>query len=165
MSLYVANLSRNTLEFTYRVPGELRYFTTKILPFAQELIYPEGTADEHASIVEQNKPYGLIDVSEIDRTKRFIGMCYQFDKPIQASKMIPVAAHNEDALNREAQESRKIAAVAMNATLAKTAQESGMKYNGVEIDLEQQEKKGADPQVNETIAVETQGRKRGRRQQ
>lgn len=165
MTLYVANLSRNVLEFTYRIAGENRYFTTKIMPFTQESVYPGGTADEHAFIVEQNARYGLIPVSDIDRTKRFIGMCYQYDKPIQPDKMMPVAQHNEDALNREALESRKIAAIAMDEALARTAQESGVKFNGLEVDLEEQEQKGAQQQVNETIAVETQGRRRGRRKQ
>lgn len=163
MPLYVANLSRNVLEFTYRVAGENRYFTTKIMPFGQESIYPRGTSDEHADIVDQNRPYGLIAVSDIDRTRTFIGMCYQFDKPIQPDKMIPVARHNDDVLNREAQESRKITAIAMDESLARTAQEAGMKFNGLEIGLEEQEQKGSDTQVSETIAVEGQNRKRRRR--
>lgn len=165
MSLYIANLSRNNLELTYRVAGENRYFTTKILPFTQESVYPGGTSEEHASIVEQNKPYGLIAVSEIGSTKTFIGMCYQFDKPIHPSKMLPVAAHNDEVLNRDAQESRKIAAVAMDESLARTAQESGTKFNGLQVDLEETESKSADQQVNETIDVEVQGRRRTRRKQ
>jgi hypothetical protein len=163
MPLYVANLSRNVLEFTYRVAGENRYFTTKILPFAQESIYSRGTPDELASIVDQNKPYGLVAVSDIDRTKAFIGMCYQFDKPIQPDKMIPVARHNDDVLTRDAQESRKITAIAMDNALARSAQETGLKFNGVEVELEEQEQKGSDTQINETIAVEGQGRSRRQR--
>lgn len=165
MSLYIANLSRNNLELTYRVAGENRYFTTKILPFTQESVYPGGNAEEHASIVEQNKPYGLIAVADIDRTKTFIGMCYQFDKPIRPDKMLPVAAHNDEVLNRDAQEGRKIAAVAMDESLARSAQETGAKFNGLQVDLEEAESKSADPQVSETIAVEAQGRRRTRRKQ
>lgn len=162
MSLYVANTSRCTLDFTFNVRGIPRHFKVTIPPFSQHSIYPDGTKDDHADIVGQNKRYGLVAVSDIDRTKTFIGMCYQFDRPIQQDKMLKVAPHNDGVRLAEAQESRKIAAIAMDDALSRAAQETGEKFQGVEIEIEEQEQKGSDVQIKETIAVDNPSRGRGR---
>ncbi|MDR6389224.1 hypothetical protein [Paraburkholderia phenoliruptrix] len=163
MPLYISNTSKNHQEINFRIPGNNRHFTAKIAPGRQELIYKEGTRDDHVSIVEQLKPYGLRSVDEIDRSKEFVGLCYQFDKPIPAEKLLPVFSHNDAVIMKEAQERRQEAAIAMDDALSRNAQETGAKFNGLEVGIEEQEQKGVDTKINEAIEVENPARGRGRR--
>lgn len=163
MALYIANTSKQHQEINFRIPGNQRHFTAKIGPGKQESVYKEGTRDDHVSIVEQLKVYGLRSVEDIDRSKEFVGLCYQFDKAISADKLMPVFSHNDQIITREAQERRQEAAIAMDDALSRTAQETGAKFNGLEVEIEEQEQKGVDTQINEAIEVENPARGRGRR--
>ncbi len=163
MPLYIANTSKNHQEINFRIPGNNRHFTAKVAPGRQELIYKEGTRDDHQSIVEQLKPYGLKSIDEIDRSKEFAGLCYQFDKPIPAERLLPVFGHNDGVIMREAQERRQEAAIAMDEALSRTAQETGAKFNGLEVEIEEQPQKGVDTKISEAIEVENPARGRGRR--
>jgi hypothetical protein len=163
MPLFIFNTSKNYQEINFRIPGNQRHFTVKIGPAQQESIYKEGTREDHEMIVEQLRTYGLRAASEIDRMKEYVGLCYQFDKAITPDRMVPVFAHNDEVIVREAQQRRQEAAVAMDEGLSRSAQETGVKFNGLELGLEEQERKGVDPQINETLEVDNSARGRGRR--
>jgi hypothetical protein len=160
--LYIANTSKQVQEVNYWVGGNRKHFTTKIQPGRQESVHPSGTRDDHGHIVDQLQPYGLVSVSEIDRAKEFIGLCYQFDKPIPAERLAPVFSHNDNVLTESSKQNRQEAALAMDERLSKTAQETGVQFHGLEVDIEEQEQKGVDTRVNETLIVENARRGRGR---
>lgn len=162
MSLYISNTSKQIQEVNFWIGGNRKHFTTKIQPGRQESVYPAGTRDDHALIVEQLRPYGLTAVSDIDRSKEFIGLCYQFDKPIPAERLAPVFKHNDNVLTDMAKQNRAEAALAMDDGLSRSAQETGAKFQGLEVELAEQEQKGVDTHVSETVVVENLARGRGR---
>lgn len=163
MALFIFNTSKHHQEINFRIPGNQRHFTVKIGPGLQESIYKEGSREDHQMIVEQLRTYGLRAVSEIDRSKEYVGLCYQFDKAITADRMVPVFAHNDEVIVHEAQQRRQEAAIAMDESLSRAAQETGVKFNGLDVGIEEQEQKGVDTQVHEILEVENTARGRGRR--
>lgn len=166
MKLFIANCTKQNQLFLYRVPGENRE-----TPNMQEIgvgkcvaIYRDDTnADVFESIIEQHADYGLIAASEIDRTKDFIGMCYQFDKPIDVEKIIRALGRNDIVLKERGEEMRKLAAVAISDQADKDAEEAGGRVQGLEVTVEEVAVPGGkDTEINETIAIEKSGSK-GRR--
>lgn len=162
MSLFISNTSKNYQEVNFRIPGNNRHFTVKISPGGQEEIYKDGTLDDHKMIIEQLKPYGLKSVEEIDRSKEFIGLCYQFGKAVPVDRQVEVFRHNDSVIMKEAQERRQEAAIAMDDALSRSAQETGARFNGLEVEIEEQQQKGVDTKINEAIQVENPARGRGR---
>jgi hypothetical protein len=163
MSLFIANTTKQHHEFMFWVPEQRRYFTKLIRAGGQEQIYPEGTRDVHEGIIAQHRQYGIKALSEIDRTKEFVGLCYQFDHPIPADRLTEAIEHNDDVMVSEAQERRKEATAALNESLTQVAQDSGTNLSGLDVEVVEEQKKGVDTQVNETISVNKPGRRGGRR--
>jgi len=170
MALYVANCTKQTFELHYWVAGNKAPFQVKIRPGGQENVYPQGTRMDHEHIVEQHRMYGLIPVSEIDRTQAFIGQCYQFDKPIPVDRLMSNFERNEDWLNEQALERRKEAAAATSIKMSEIAQESGSEVVSLEMDIVEQKRPGVDVEVAERIEIDnsnpnqpTRGRGRPRR--
>ena len=165
MALYVANLTKQVFEFHYWVENTKRPVVTKIQPFSQQNIHPTGSRAEHDNIIEQHKMYGMIPVNSIDRTKGFIGQCYQFDTPIPLDRLQTMVERNDDILYEQALERRKEAAASMDDVMKRTAQETDTNIGSLEIELQEVEQKGVDPQVHEVITVgddAQQPRRRGR---
>ncbi|WP_321913575.1 hypothetical protein [Paraburkholderia sp. J11-2] len=165
MALYVANLTKQIWEMHYWVPNSRKPVFTKIQPFSQASIYPQGSRLDHESIVDQHKMYGLIPLAELDRTKGYIRHVYQFDTPVPLDRLHSMDERNEDALVEESLERRKEAAIAMDDTMKRTAQETDTKIGSFEVELEEVEQKGVEPQIHEVITVgdeNQQPRRRGR---
>lgn len=166
MSLYIANTSKQIFEFHFRLPEKRQTVVVKIRPGQQENIYPQGSRDVHEYIVEQHRVYGLLPVNEIDRTKAFVGQCYQFDKPIQVDRLMSNFQRNDEWMNEQALERRKEAAAATSLNMDKLAQESDSEVVALEIDVVEQRRAGSDDGVAERIEIDngrnTESRRRGR---
>jgi len=167
MALFVANLTKFNYQLHFWVERVSRPVVVDIPPGQQKNIYPEGSKVDHDSIVEQHRMYGLVPASEVDRTKGFIGQCYQFDKPIPLDLLYNTMVDNEDVLVEQAQRIRKESAAAADDLLRKAAQETDSKIAEFAVELEEVDQKGVDSQVNEVITVgedrpQQQERRRGR---
>jgi hypothetical protein len=163
--LFVANLTKQIFELHYWVENTKKPIVTKIQPFSQASIHPQGGRLDHESIVEQHKVFGLIPLSELDRTKGYVRQVYQFDTPIPLERLHDMDERNEDALVNESIERRKEAALAMDDTMKRAAQETDTKIQNFEVEIEEVEQKGVEPQVHEVITVgeeNQQPRRRGR---
>lgn len=160
--LFIANCTKQHQLFLYRIPGEQR-----ASPYMQEIgigkcveVYRDDTADVLESIIAQHVDYGLVRVDEIDRTKDFIGMCYQFDKPIEADKIIRALDRNDIVLRDRGIEQRKDAAIAISDKAERDAEEAGGHLGGMEVTVEEVKVPGgSDVQINETIAVVKEGKR------
>lgn len=159
---YVANTSKQHNEFTFWVPEQRRPFTQMIRAGTQELIYPQGEREVHESIIQQHQHYGIKPLSEIDRAKGFVGLCYQFDSPISTDRLNEIMLRNDGALTESSLERRKEAAAALESSLSEIAENSHNGLRSLEIEVVEEARKGVDTQVSETISIEKPGR-RGRR--
>jgi hypothetical protein len=165
MPLYVANVTKKVFELHYWVENTHKPIVEKIQPGGQKSIYPQGNQVDHQRIVDQHKVYGLIPVSEIDRSKEFIGQCYQFDKPITHERMFSMFERNDEILYEDAQRRRQEAAAATDDLVKRAAQETDNKVKNFEMEIEEVEQKGVDTQVHEVITVSEDAqepRRRGR---
>lgn len=165
MPLYIANCSKFNYELHYWVDNSKKPVVTKIRPGGQESVYPQGTRDDHERIVEQHKIYGLIPVSEIDRTKEFVGQCYQFDTPITHDRLFTTMERNDDVLYEQALERRKEAMASTDDLVRRAAQETDWKVGNIEVEIKEVEQKGVEPQIHEVIKIgddDNQPKRRGR---
>lgn len=160
MSLFIANTTKQVYELHFWIEGSKRPYVTIVRPGTQADIYPQGTRSEHERIIEQHIIYGLKAVNEIDRSKDFIGQCYQFDKPIPYDRLMSTYQRNDTVMNQQAQERRKEAAIAMDHMLGKSAQENNMEMKTFKIEYEETEQRGVEKQIDETVIVENPARGR-----
>ena len=89
--LYVANLGHQPHEFRYRVPAEegfgLQQNHTVIQPGTQQQVYTEAPRQVLEAIIKQHRAFGIIEASEVIKTKDFVGLCFSFDEPIKADQL------------------------------------------------------------------------------
>lgn len=106
-TLYIANLTAQPHEFQYRVPADegrtltRRVQTQKLAPGMQQMIHMETSLAVLEAIVDQHRKYGMVPASEAVRTKNFIGLAFQFDKPINLDQLEYAKDHNQNVLAEE----------------------------------------------------------------
>jgi hypothetical protein len=157
MALFVANTSKQHVELHYWVEGVSKKVVTKIKPGEQVEVYKQGSHVDHQRIVDQHKIYGLIPVSEIDRSQAFVGQCYQFDKPIPHDRLFTTMERNDDVLYEQALERRKEAAASTDDLVQRAAQETDMKVANFEVEIQEIEQKGVDQQIHEVLTMDKNG--------
>ena len=165
MALYVANLTKFNFQLQFWVEGVNKAVIVNFNPGEQKSVYPDGNAVDHQRIVDQHRMYGMTPWSEVARQRGFVGHCFQFDSPMPLNGMIEAMLKNEDVLNDQALERRKEMAVASDDLMQRTAQETETKLNNFEVEIEEVEQKGIDPQIHEIISVGEEAqepRRRGR---
>lgn len=159
MKLYIANTTKQRHVFTYRVleTGRLRQIP---IEHGSQMIVLDGSSDEIDAVVQHHAVYGLINSSNIDQSKTFVGLCYSIDKPVAASVIEKAIRDNDHHLSRGAHQTRQASLAALDKTLS----ENGTGYSGdLEFTVEQakgREDSDDTPVVNETIVTEKAGSKK-----
>ena len=168
MKLYIANTKKQDEHLFFRIPEITRPFSQVIPAGGQVQIYRDAPRDVLEGIVDQHRMYGLVDVADIDRTKPFVNLCYQFDKHITQNQIMYGMEHNSEVLEDKGLEYRKQSAVAISSNLDKAAQEgnapnaSGVKLELVEEKTDQADNSEKLSQVVEVVKEGKQGRGRPR---
>lgn len=133
MELYIANTTKKSQVFQYRLPEDQRPhpLSMTLRPGSQAKL-PKGNLSQPDidAIVGAHEPYGLIPVSEVNRTKPFIGMCYSIDKPIPLEAIQNGIAHNDEVLVKQGEEIRQLAAIAVNNAIE---EQTGGTVNALEM--------------------------------
>jgi len=159
--LYVANTTKQVLNFTYRAlesrTNQLRQISIK--PGEQKIVV-DGTTDEISAIIQHHEAYGLIDSTKIDQAQQFIGTCYSIDKPVAASIIEKGIRDNDDLLDRGAHQRRQ-AALAAHDESQRNADNG---YRGdLEFSAEQakdQHGQDVDGALKETVSTEKGNKKK-----
>lgn len=122
--LYLANCTRQRLDFLYRVPDEngamlRRVHTQTIEPGTQQLIFAEAPQHVLEAIVAQHRKYGLIAVEDVPNTDKteFIGMCFQFNRPVDLDRLNHAFDHNQGVLHQEGMDRRAEAAIVIDSAI------------------------------------------------
>jgi hypothetical protein len=167
--LFVANCSAQSFAFSYRIIGTGQLLTQHIPAGGQLEIYRDTDRATLENIVEQHAQYGLIPVANIDRTKPFISLCYQFDKPITQNHIKYGIEHNTDVLVEVGRERRDQSAVAIGSNLERAAEQAAGNPQLHSMSLEIQEEKPIGDNssgINEVIQVDrTHGKAPGGKRQ
>jgi hypothetical protein len=160
--LYIANCTRQRHEFMYRAPEQKNPIVQVIDIGQQIMVWKDASKDELNIIVEQHEHYGLINVANNDRSKFFVGMCYQYDKPIDVSKIMYTVENNDTVLEERALEARKQAAAVISHSLSQVAQDAGNSLGNVDVEIKELAQPGKEANFAETITVQRgSGKRRG----
>lgn len=133
--LYVMNCKTQDEVFSYRVPESGRLMTQTIPKGGQIQIYREESEAILQGIMAQHKKYGAVEASQIDRTKPFISLAFQIDKPFTPDQIMYGFQHNTDVLTDRGEEQRNNAAVAIGSNLDRVAAEQGRRVTATELEL------------------------------
>jgi len=147
--MFIANCTNQVQDFHYRLPENPKVLKQTIPIGGQIQIPGDLSTPDIEAIVRQHTVYGMVSVQEIDRTKDFIGICYQLDRKVDMERVKRAAIHNLGVLNERGRKLRQEAAVAVNNAIEEQT-------NGVqafEMSIEEQESQGKDIEVNEKVRV------------
>jgi hypothetical protein len=172
--MYIANCTNQLQVFSYRqlgAPAIPNGANIQEIEIGSQERLPDDTLtpEEIDYIVNQHARYGMIHVSEIDRTRPFVGLCWD-TKPISISKIKTVVDHNNKVLTLRGMKLRQQAAVATSDSIEKTIvntppdQRYARGLNAIDLSITEEEHKSGlpyardsdDTSVNETITVSRQ---------
>ena len=138
MKMYIANCTNQVREFTYRIPEYREYRKQRIEIGAQIQISGDLTENVIDYIVSQNIKYGLVRVDEVDRTKNFIGVCWD-TKPIPVSRIKYAIEANQQILVQRGVEQRKEAALMVHDILEQ--QPGGKNLTNIDFQIDEEDSK------------------------
>jgi hypothetical protein len=144
MKMYVANATRQTVNFMYRLPGQ-NGLKSHFIPVGKQMLLPfDLNSEEVDYIVRYNQRYGFVDTKDIDRTKPYTGLIYSLDKPVPTTRLGYMMDHNLEVLTDRGKRNRELAAVAANQTLENELDKTpGMAdLNGLEMTIVEETRPG-----------------------
>ena len=152
--LYVANCTKQDSDFAYRTTRGGKLIMQKIHVGRQVKLAGDLTGAEIAYIIDQHAKYGFVSVRDIDRTKPFIGLCYD-DKPIQVDAIRQALAHNDAVLLERGRKTREGAAVDTHQAVEQQL-EGASKLDTLEVAIEEEKKDSTEGEVlREEVLVDT----------
>ncbi len=135
MKMFIGNCTQQVQDFVYRVIGTNKIRQQKIPIGGQQQLSGDLTPPEVEEIVRQHTKYGLVHVSEIDRSRVFVGVCWD-DKPIPVSRLRYVIEKNTEVLIAKGAELRKQAAVAATTATENELHSPGA-LQGMELTIDE----------------------------
>lgn len=153
-NLYIANCSKQDQDFHYRTSRGGKTIIQLIRVGSQIKISGDLTGAQIAYIVQQHEKYGFANVKDIDRSKDFVGVCYD-EKPISVEAIRHALSHNDLVLLQRGRKSREEAAVAAHQTVQQQLEgAANLEVLDVEIEEEKTDKTEGDP-LRESVSVDT----------
>jgi hypothetical protein len=150
-TLYIANCSKQINQFNFRAPGQDRIVYQNIKPGEQQFIWKENASLEDLQfIISQHEMYGLVPASDVMNNHQFVGLCYQFDKPIDVDKIMYTFETNDDKLKERNETIRKESASALAQQMAESGEG---RLAEVQVIEEDKGDGNSTTTVNETIQV------------
>lgn len=135
MKLYIANCSRQTHNFIYKLPERTQQYGQPVR--AGEQIIIENNADVIRHIIDQHAPYGFLAADKL--AKNFSGICYSIDKEVSLARFKDGADQKTENLENLSKDILAAGALAMDQTVdnevMKTGVVSGPSEKGVEIEI------------------------------
>lgn len=152
-ALYIANASKQPHDFIYWVPESATPRRQRIPAGGQIRVYKDEIAMELVnSIVSQHQRYGMVRANEIDRTKPFVGLCYDVDRPVKVDKIMYADEHNAGVLQEASAEARKLSAGALHDAITRATEGTPLTLQN--LDLEVVEQNGpTEAGINEVVTV------------
>ena len=111
MRLFIANLTRQSHDFLFRLIEDPRLHSITIPPGGQVQVAGDLQPEFVRNIVGQHERYGLATVREAKRSRRFVGLCYAHT-PIDIDTILEANALNDRLLTEGATVTRQETALA-----------------------------------------------------
>jgi hypothetical protein len=153
--LYVANTSKQIVDFCYRIRDEKEYrrrgltaegeiileknYRTEKIGVGQQILVGGGRLSEKdiACVIDQYADKGLVDSTKISRMQDFAGLCYRLDLPVAWERLHVVFESNDDKLNDRAAVQRETSSAAIAKKLAEDAQDFGAELKRSEVEMKE----------------------------
>lgn len=144
MKLYIGNLTRQRVEFAYRVIGEAGGIRMQAIQIGRQIqVAGDLNQPQIDAIVEHHSKYGMIPVADIKRNKHFAGLCYSIDRPISADNIMLGLDLNIGVLVERGKAMRQEAAVAAHNNIEQHMDETQIgNLQDFKVTVEQEERKG-----------------------
>lgn len=124
--LFIANCTKTHQDVHYTVRELNKVFKAPIKIGCQVQVWRDAPKEELEYIVDQLRKYGLKDSKEAYKDKNFVGLCYSFDKPVQADFLEAMIEKNYQLLDDKAQEDRVNTALVLNHSIQSSMEQNGM---------------------------------------
>jgi hypothetical protein len=155
MKLYVANTTLQHHEFIFWKPENSQLQRMQIPLMNQRLIVDDQPEIVRA-IIDQHVAYGLLEARAMLRTRRFTGLGYRLDKPVDIESLMLAKQQNDAVLMGQSKTQREFAA-ALGARHALELGQSGdtetPKSFSMSIEEQQVDKHDKAPKLKETVEV------------
>ena len=163
MPIYLANTTRQTIRFSYRVPGIDKVMWVLIPSGRQEQLDKtlKFDSDQTASIVQQMERYGARESSQVNRRlKDFDGLLYNLSKPVKENDF---EIGNAALIHHQEERSVSEAVIAARTFDAATTQDKGRQRlaKTTAVEIIEDAKPGAKPtgdEIRSEIEISPQGR-------
>lgn len=175
--LYIANTSKQHVDFTYRLrdekaiaktqsptnrEGELileKNYRTEKIPVGSQILVGGGKLNEKqvACIIEQYADKGLRDSTGISRLQEYSGLCYRFDRPVDLEKVFLFFEQNDKHMNQRADDRREETAAAFAQGMQNRAHEMRVPLARTEMETVEDTKGGGVPRVANGFEIVTEG--------
>lgn len=147
--LYIANCTKQTQDFIYRVLEDSGLRRQRIEVGTQIALSGDLSTKDIEYIVEQHARYGMVPDTEVKSTKPFVGTCYAIDRPVKLDYLRLALSHNDVVLTERGQTIRKEAAVAINNQIESS---TGQPLKNLEVEVSE-DTKNKESEFNETVQV------------
>ena len=115
MKLYIANATKQHIDFMYRTMDSGAYRRQPI-PIGQQIqISGDLTAEDVEMIVKHHSRYGMIPAEKVNNSRTFNGLCYSVDKPVKMDSIQNLIELNTDVLIQRGKQMRQEAALATSS--------------------------------------------------
>lgn len=148
MDLYIANATKQIIQFVYRVPEETGQRIQFIQIGRQVKLSGSLNPEQVQSIIAQHRPYGMVEAGEAARNKEFKGLCFSIDKPVRAPDIEKLVYSNNEVLEARGKQIREESGLASNRILEDSLQETGRDeiLRNLHVEIEEV---GAERNINE----------------
>lgn len=143
MNLFIANCSKQNLEFTYRLPGSMQVVRMPIEAGKQVNISNLKQPDLDA-IIKQHAKYGLVHAKEAAGKQQFAGYAYSVDKPVTLNQITDKMEHNVDVAVDRANDMRAATTLATAEALQEDAAKIGVEVGDVSVEVREEMKNPSD---------------------
>lgn len=155
--LYIANTSKQHVDFCYRLPDERERarlgkvkkdepapliklepnYRVEKIPVGSQVLIGGGrlTAEQVAIILDQHADKKLVDATKISRLQEYAGLCYRLDSPVDLEKVHIIFEQNDKHLNESAEDRREAVSAAVATRLEQRSHEIGAPLNRTEVEM------------------------------
>jgi hypothetical protein len=155
MKMFVANATKQAVQFLYRIP-ESSGVRAQDIPIGGQVQLSQDLPVESVNmIVEQHQRYGMVEAAQAYRSKGFAGLCYSLGSPVKMDTIAALIDHNTDMLVELGQKIRQESAVSANNVLdSEDFRPPGLALRNFEASVHEVERVGqVDTPFEETISV------------
>jgi hypothetical protein len=161
MDLYIANATKQILQFEFRLADKGR--VSRTIGSGGQTVFSGLKQEQIDRVIYQHRRYNMLPLSEVMGARSYVAYFYSIDRPIKPEVIAMAAARNDGVLVVQGRETRKRLAIAINDNLGSSLAQnnSEARIRGFDLSVvEEEPRTGYHPDikpVGERISVDLSG--------